>query len=104
MEGKINLRWRKSSYSGNGGGNCVEVADQAACVLVRDTQDPTGPVLRFAPDAWRGFADRLKQSLVSGPSRCLPCLLGHRLSAHSSAKVSIWRSTSSVAVGWASGG
>src|SRR5437899_2565021 len=30
MEGKIDLRWRKSSYSGNGGGNCVEVADQAA--------------------------------------------------------------------------
>lgn len=53
--------WRKSSYSGNGGGNCVEVG-QAGRVLVRDTQDRTGPVLTFSADAWRRFALRLKQS------------------------------------------
>ena len=53
--------WRKSSYSGNGGGNCVEVG-QAGVVLVRDTQDRTGPVLTFSADAWRRFALRLKQS------------------------------------------
>ena len=64
MEGKINLRWRKSSYSGNGGGNCVEVADQAARVLVRDTKDRTGPVLRFTPAAWCRFADQVKRSLA----------------------------------------
>ncbi len=62
MEDTIDLRWRKSSYSGNGGGNCVEVGDDTRRVLVRDTQDRTGPVLRFAPDAWRRFADQFKRS------------------------------------------
>lgn len=54
------LKWRKASYSSNGGGNCVEVAGQTGRVLVRDTKDRTGPVLRFSPAAWRRFADRLK--------------------------------------------
>lgn len=54
-----NIGWRKSSYSGSQGGNCVEVGAQGT-VLVRDTQDRSGPVLRFAPDAWRRFAGELK--------------------------------------------
>jgi hypothetical protein len=62
MEDNIDLRWRKSSYSGNGGGNCIEVADQAARVLVRDTKDRTGPVLGFTLAAWRRFADQVKRS------------------------------------------
>jgi Domain of unknown function (DUF397) len=67
MEDKIDLRWRKASYSGNGGGSCVEVADHGRRVLVRDTKDHgQGPVLRFSPDAWRRFADRVKRSLA-GP-------------------------------------
>ncbi len=66
MEDKIGLCWRKSSYSGNGGGNCVEVAGRGSRVLVRDTkQDEAGPVLRFSPAAWRRFADRVKRSLAS---------------------------------------
>ena len=44
MEDKIDLRWRKSSYSGNGGGNCVELA-AGGRVLVRDSQDRSGPAL-----------------------------------------------------------
>jgi hypothetical protein len=72
MEDKIGPRWRKASYSGNGGGDCIEVADQAARVLVRDTKDRTGPVLRFTPAAWRRFADQVKRSLA-GP---LPTLQG----------------------------
>jgi hypothetical protein len=68
MEDKIDRRWRKSSYSGNGGGDCVEVAGQASHVLVRDTkQDGTGPVLRFIPAAWRRFANQVKRSLASDP-------------------------------------
>jgi Domain of unknown function (DUF397) len=53
--------WRKSSYSGSNGGNCVEVGGHGRRVLVRDTwQAGTGPVLRFSPDAWRRFADQVK--------------------------------------------
>jgi Domain of unknown function (DUF397) len=63
MEDKINLRWRKSSYSGNGGGNCVEVAADRR-ILVRDSQDCAGTVLRFPPAAWRKFADQVKRSLA----------------------------------------
>jgi Domain of unknown function (DUF397) len=59
MEG-TDLKWRKSSYSGNGGGECVEVGT-ADHVLVRDTKDHgQGPVLRFPADTWQRFVDRLK--------------------------------------------
>ena len=60
MEGVMN--WRKPSYSSGNGAECVEVADQDSSVFVRDTQDRTGPVLRFTPDAWRSFADTVKRS------------------------------------------
>jgi hypothetical protein len=63
----IDPRWRKSSFSDNGG-NCVEVAGHGNRVLVRDTkQNSTGPVLRFTPGAWRGFAGQVKggRSLAS---------------------------------------
>jgi hypothetical protein len=56
-------RWRKSSYSGGQGGNCVEVAGDSRRVLVRDTrQARTGPVLEFSAQAWRRFADQVKQA------------------------------------------
>jgi Domain of unknown function (DUF397) len=52
--------WRKSTRS-NDGGNCVEVAKTSGAVAVRDSKDPTGPVLVFTPDAWRAFIDAAKQ-------------------------------------------
>jgi uncharacterized protein DUF397 len=55
----IDPRWRKSSFSGNGG-NCVEVGEARCSVLVRDTQDPSGPVLRFTPAVWHRFAGQVK--------------------------------------------
>jgi hypothetical protein len=64
MEG-TDLNWRKSSYSGNGGGECVEIGASPGAVVVRDTTDRTGPVLQFTPAAWRRFADQVKQSLAS---------------------------------------
>ena len=51
-----NTRWRKSSYSGTQGGNCVEVANHGGRVLVRDTEHRQGPVLAFSAEAWRRFA------------------------------------------------
>ena len=53
--------WRTSSFSGNGG-ECVEVCQVRDAVAVRDSKDRTGAMLRFAPDAWRSFADQLKRS------------------------------------------
>ncbi len=48
-------RWRKSSHSGDEGA-CVEIAALPRTVGVRDSKDPDGPVLLFAPDAWAAFA------------------------------------------------
>jgi hypothetical protein len=56
MEAIDDLRWRKSSRSGNGGGNCVEVASLASgIVAVRDSKDPDGPRLTFTPAEWEAF-------------------------------------------------
>ena len=55
----VDPRWRKSSFSGNGG-NCVQVGETTRGVLVRDTQDQQGPALRFSPAVWRRFADQVK--------------------------------------------
>ncbi len=52
--------WRTSSYTGNGGGNCVEVADAANVILVRDTKDREGGTLTFTVEAWQTFAASLK--------------------------------------------
>jgi hypothetical protein len=66
-----NAMWRKSSYSGGSGGDCVEVRDDTGRVLVRDTKDRTGPVLPFTPQAWRRFADQVKRSLTGPKARHL---------------------------------
>ena len=49
-------QWRKSDYSGTNGGQCVEVAvNLPGVVAVRDSKDPDGLALVFAPDEWRAF-------------------------------------------------
>jgi hypothetical protein len=53
-------RWRKSSFSGGGGSNCVEVADAVHTIAVRDSKDARGPVLFFGQHAWREFAAKVK--------------------------------------------
>ncbi|WP_372445179.1 DUF397 domain-containing protein [Streptomyces verrucosisporus] len=49
------LRWFKSSYSGSGGGDCVEVAADPDAAHVRDSKEADGPVLRFDQDGWAAF-------------------------------------------------
>jgi hypothetical protein len=51
--------WRKSSYSGSNGGNCVEVAAGLA-VAVRDSKDPDGPRLAFTAGVWLAFTEQLR--------------------------------------------
>ena len=47
--------WRKSSRSGSTT-NCVEVAANVpGVVAVRDSKDPDGPKLTFAPAEWDAF-------------------------------------------------
>ncbi len=54
-------QWRKTSYSGPNGGECVEVATLSdGTQAVRDSKDREGPALRFSPDAWRHFTATLK--------------------------------------------
>jgi hypothetical protein len=52
--------WRKSSYSGGSGTNCVEVAWSSHLppsmndgVLVRDSKNSVGPVLAVSATAWQ---------------------------------------------------
>ncbi len=53
--------WRKSTYSGGSGSECVEagVADRGH-VLVRDTRNRDGATLAFSARAWTAFTDALK--------------------------------------------
>ncbi|WP_236244174.1 DUF397 domain-containing protein [Streptomyces sp. CC210A] len=49
-------RWRKSSYSNQDGGNCLEVADNIPhSVPVRDSKDPDRAALSFTSRAWASF-------------------------------------------------
>lgn len=54
-------RWRKSSYSGNGGADCVEVAsNQPGLVAVRDSKNVPGPELAVSDQAWSAFVRGIK--------------------------------------------
>jgi hypothetical protein len=63
----MDVTWRKSSYSGGNGGNCIEVGAHAGAgrVLVRDTKDRTGPMLAFNARNWQRFTDRVKAGVRS---------------------------------------
>ncbi|MFI8090872.1 DUF397 domain-containing protein [Streptomyces sp. NPDC086080] len=53
--------WRRSSYSNQEGGNCVEVADGfPGAVPVRDSKAPHGPELSFDAASWAAFIGGLK--------------------------------------------
>ncbi|MFE9568476.1 DUF397 domain-containing protein [Streptomyces sp. NPDC006692] len=58
--------WRKSSYSGGSSGECLEFSDSCAgCIPVRDSKDPTGPAVVFGPTAWTSFVDGVKGGALS---------------------------------------
>ncbi|MDT0458013.1 DUF397 domain-containing protein [Streptomyces sp. DSM 41527] len=53
--------WRKSSYSDQNGGNCLEVSDaHPGIVPVRDSKTPHGPVLTVPATRWTAFVDAVK--------------------------------------------
>ncbi|MEU0088731.1 DUF397 domain-containing protein [Streptomyces sp. NPDC006274] len=58
--------WRKSSYSNQDGGACVEVSDDfAAAVPVRDSKVPHGPVLVFPAVGWASFVSAVRNGQLS---------------------------------------
>lgn len=58
------ISWRKSIASGTS--DCAEVAVDGGRVLVRDTADRGGAVLRLTPAAWSAFLERTRGPLA-GP-------------------------------------
>jgi hypothetical protein len=52
---EVALEWRKSTYSGDAGGQCVEVAACPGAVHVRDSKDTSRPSLAFGPGEWSVF-------------------------------------------------
>ncbi|MFF3444059.1 DUF397 domain-containing protein [Streptosporangium sp. NPDC002721] len=53
--------WRKSSLSGDSGGQCMEVAaNLPGVVAVRDSKNPCGHKLLFTPAEWRSFIGGVK--------------------------------------------
>ncbi|AQS69482.1 DUF397 domain-containing protein [Streptomyces pactum] len=55
--------WRRSSYSGNEAGSCLEVVDgHPGGIPVRDSKVPDGPALLFSAVGWASFITALKQA------------------------------------------
>ncbi|MFD9489276.1 DUF397 domain-containing protein [Streptomyces sp. NPDC059991] len=51
--------WRKSSYSSTSGGDCVEVADLPHAIAIRDSKRPEGAALTISPAAFTAFVHDL---------------------------------------------
>lgn len=53
--GRAPLSWQRSHACAQEA--CVEVHIEASQVLVRDSKDPDGPILRFTTAEWKAFLD-----------------------------------------------
>jgi hypothetical protein len=60
--------WRTSSRSA-AAGHCVQVALGPESVVVRDSKDATGPVLRFTGRGWTGFLAGVRSGEFDRPAR-----------------------------------
>lgn len=56
----IEIKWRKSSYSGANGGECVEVGNPSGMIAIRDSKDPSGPMVTMKRNDFRRFTETLK--------------------------------------------
>jgi Domain of unknown function (DUF397) len=45
--------WRKASFCASG--ECVEVAQQDGMIVLRDSKEPRGGVLRYTAEEWQSF-------------------------------------------------
>jgi hypothetical protein len=56
------MTWRKSSYSGNGGADCVELArTPTGDIAARDSKAPDDGMLRFKPQTLQAFLTEVKR-------------------------------------------
>jgi hypothetical protein len=62
LEGAV---WKKSSYSGDSQGQCVEVAALTAVSGVRDSKNPGGPELIFPSTSFEQFMAGVKSGKFS---------------------------------------
>ncbi|SFD43263.1 DUF397 domain-containing protein [Streptomyces aidingensis] len=61
MNPTTEIQWRKSSYSGESNGACLEVQDgHPGVVPVRDSKAPHMGHLIFSGDSWQPFVTSLK--------------------------------------------
>jgi hypothetical protein len=52
------LAWRASTYSGDQGGQCLEVAETPhTTIAIRDSKNPAGPILTLDPAAFTTFVN-----------------------------------------------
>jgi hypothetical protein len=63
------LKWRKSSYSTLPDNDCVEICRDGAAVLIRDSKNPVGPVLRVSTEVWSDFIDAVRQERLRPPAQ-----------------------------------
>jgi hypothetical protein len=61
------LHWFKSSRSAQNGA-CVEVAFTPDTVALRDSKDPSGPILQFGAEAWREFVGSVRSGTFDLPT------------------------------------
>lgn len=63
MDASETLVWRKSTYSNQAGGNCVEVAQGLlGTVPVRDSKDPARGSLSVSASSWATMTAVLKSA------------------------------------------
>ncbi|MDJ0341191.1 DUF397 domain-containing protein [Streptomyces sp. H10-C2] len=58
--------WKKSSFSGEGGNNCIQLATTPAGVAIRESTDP-GAIVTTTPVRLRAFLDAVKTGALDAP-------------------------------------
>ena len=62
-DARADVTWRISTYSTNGGGNCVETGalpDHTDRIAVRHSHHPDGLALVFGQPTWAAFVEGVK--------------------------------------------